>query len=63
MAEKVNVKSKKLYRSLRNHGMSKKKAGRVLADVSGSTGRTRTRKLRAHPVATLKGGVQKLRKH
>jgi hypothetical protein len=63
MAKKINVKSKKLYRSLRIHGLSKKKAGRVLADVSGSPGGTKKRKLSVHPVSTVKGGVQKLRKH
>ena len=63
MAKQVSVKSKKLYRSLRNNGMSKKRASRVLADVSGPSRKGKRRKLRVHPVSSLKGGVTKLRKH
>jgi hypothetical protein len=55
---KISIKDKKLFRAMRDNGISKKKARGVLADVRGGKG-----KHGLHPVATVKGGVQHLRKH
>ena len=58
---KISIKEKKLFRAMRDNGISKKKAKGVLADVRGSGGKGKRHGL--HPVATVKGGVQHLRKH
>jgi hypothetical protein len=58
---KISIKDKKLFRAMRDNGISKKKAKGVLADVRGSGGKGKRHTL--HPVATVKGGVQHLRRH
>ena len=58
---KISIKDKKLFRAMRDNGISKKKAKGVLAEVRGSGGKGTRHRL--HPVATVKGGVQHLRKH
>ena len=63
MADTINIKRKRLYRSLRENGVSKKKADRVLADIAGQTKKRRVRMHRPKPVAAVKGRVKKLRAH
>jgi hypothetical protein len=62
MARKVSINRKKLFRTMRDHGVSKKKAKKVLADVSGS-GKGKARRHGIHPVSAVKGGVHHLGRH
>lgn len=59
MAQKLSIKGKKLYRAMRDHGVSKKKAKGVLSDLGGA-GKSRHR---PHPVKAVRGSVHNLRKH
>jgi hypothetical protein len=60
VARKVPIKYKKLFRTMRDNGVSKKKAKAVLAEVSGGKGKGRPHGI--HPVAAVKGGVHHLGK-
>jgi hypothetical protein len=57
---RISIKEKKLYRSMRDHGVSKNKANRILKDVAGKR-KARGRR-RSKPVAAVKGQVKKLRR-
>ena len=59
MATKLTTTNKKLYRVLREAGVSKNKAGRVLADLNGAATPRRSRKR----ISKLKRKVRQLRHH
>jgi hypothetical protein len=59
MAE-ISIKHKKLFRAMRDHGVSKKKAKGVLKEVSGAAGKKKGRGHEVDPVSVLKHGVHHL---
>ena len=63
MAKRINVKEKKLYRALRDEGVSKKKAGRVLDVVARRPKKRKASRRVAKPVVALTSKVKNLRPH
>ena len=63
MAKRINVKEKTLYRALRDAGLSKKKAGRVLDGVVRRPRKGKASRRVGKPVAAFKSKVKRLRAH